>query len=90
MDVAKRARVGVSPVFVRLFEDLPRELQRIVFSYATLDYRTAAANRIRTAYRIFKRRVQSTVEFFRFVPSAQSRELGDLGGARLVRGFRVE
>ena len=90
MQSAKRARRGVSPVFVRNLQRLPRELRDLVFSYATLEFRQTAANRIRTAYRLFRRRVQSTVEFFIYTPSAQSRDLGDLGAPRLVRGFRID
>jgi hypothetical protein len=85
MNDAKRVRAGVSPSFKYGFKTLPSEVQNLIYDFATLDFRMAA-NRIRTAYRLFKRRVRSDVEWFVYTPSEQSQ---DNLPARLVRGFRV-
>ena len=49
----------------------------------------AAANRIAIAFRCFKRRVPSTVEWVTYRPSTQACEIGDCDGARRVRAFNV-
>ena len=74
----KRARVDLPLVrpFSDLFLSLSRDLQLTVYRFATRDFRIAA-NRIRLAYRLFRRRVQSTVGFFTYTPSAQALMLGD-------------
>ena len=87
MERRVRARTGVSPIVVRGFNSLPRDLQRVILDHALL--RMSMANRIRTAYRLFKRRVQSSVAYFVYKPSAQARDVGDSRGSRVVRGYVV-
>ena len=73
----------VSATFVKRFAELPRELQARVFLLATREYRVAA-NRIRLAYLVSKRRGMPSV--FLYTPSARS---GDNRGPRLVCGYTV-
>jgi len=56
-----RQRVGVSPDFKAGFHSLPFDLRKHVMQLATFDYERTMANRIRTAYRIFRRRAGVTL-----------------------------
>jgi len=81
----KRARSGPSPLFIERFQNLPSELQSLILDLATVDFRALMANRIRLAFRAFKRRVGYLSSY---LPSRQSLERGD-PGARVVRIIRL-
>ena len=52
MDRRVRQRVGLHPIF----NSLPEDILQLIYEFATADYFAAMANRIRTAYRVFRRR----------------------------------
>ena len=77
----KRARIGPSPQFKIRFQALALELQEMILDFATKEFRVLMANRIRSAFRLFKRRAGW---LSLYVPSEQARALGD-PGQRIVR-----
>ena len=82
-------RSGVSPAFRKGLAGLPVELRQIIFRYATHEHRSVMANRIRLAWRRYKRhrdRDPWPVILLLYVPSAHS---GDTSGPRIVTGFLV-